>query len=223
MDNKKLLKQVLKIDNKAEKEHKHDEYITADDFPNGGYITVHITSDQWELSDEDLYTVEIEHNLNTTDIISEAVSVNGELLIIGYENISENSITLISDDDTEMYVSILHRAQAHTTIGYNPINDDEINSFQTWSSEKISKALGQGGNIDTSDLVTKEELDKIMNSVVMFETIPNDNNLVIDNTNSIRNNKPKFNMVEELNKEKAMRLNLEKRVSELENLIKNIL
>lgn len=222
MDNKKLLKQILKIDNKAEKEHKHDEYITADDFPNGGYITVHITSDQWELSDENLYTVEIEHNLNTTDIISEAVSVNGELLIIGYENINENSITLISDDAIEMHVSILHRAQAHTTIGYNPIDDNEINSFQTWSSEKISKALGQGGNIDTSDLVTKEELDKIMNNVVMFETI-SDNNLKIDNANSTRSNEPNFNMIEELNKEKAMRLNLEKRVAELESLIKNIL
>ena len=222
MDNKKLLKQILKIDNKAEKEHKHDEYMTTDDLPNGGYITVHITSDQWELSDENLHTVEIEHNLNTKDIISEAVSVNGELLIIGYENINENSITLISDDAIEMYVSILHRAQAHTTIGYNPIDDNEINSFQTWSSEKISKALEQGGNIDTSDLVTKEELGNIMNNVVMFETI-SDNNLKIDNANSTRSNETKFNMIEELNKEKAMRLSLEKRVAELENLIKNIL
>ena len=61
-----------------------------------------------------------------------------------------------------------------------------------------------------------------MNNVVMFETI-SDNNLKIDNANSTRSNETKFNMIEELNKEKAMRLSLEKRVAELESLIKNIL
>lgn len=161
MNNKKLLQQVLKIDQKADIVHTHEEYLELSDLPNGGYMSIDIKAKEWSLGENGLYTTVVRHQLGTNKIIVEAVSAEGSLLVIGYDAKGENIVELSSEEAIDMTVSIIHRADAHTAVGYNPINDDEINNFQTWSSAKVNKTITEiTGAIDMSMLATKEEVEE---------------------------------------------------------------
>lgn len=161
MNNKKILQQVLKIDNKADLVHTHDEYLELSDLPNGGYVSIDIKSKQWTLGEDGLYVTTVNHQLGTNKIIAEAVSAEGSLLVVGYDSKDENTVELSSEEAIDMTVSIIHRAEAHTAVGYNPINDNEINDFQTWSSSRINRTITEvTGAIDMSMLATKEEVEE---------------------------------------------------------------
>lgn len=162
MNNKKLLQQILKIDSKSDIGHIHDEYLELSDLPQGGYVAIDVKEREWSLGEDGLYTAVVRHQLGTTTIMVEAVSSEGSLLVIGYDAKGENIVELISEEAIDMTVAIIHRAEAHTAVGYNPINDEVINNFQTWSSEKVNNTIREiTGAVDMSHLATKTEVQDI--------------------------------------------------------------
>lgn len=169
MDNKRLLQQVAKIDKKADLVHIHDDYISKDELPKGGFVSIDIASTSWVLGEDGLYTVTIEHKLGTDDLLVEATSSTGKLLLVGFD-CSEDLMTaeITSEEAIDMNITIIHRAEQSTNsvVGYNPINDETTNNFQTWSSQKITKTIEEiTGATDLSHLATKQEVTSALQGV----------------------------------------------------------
>lgn len=162
MDNKKLLRQVLKIDKKADLVHLHDEYLSKEDLPNGGYISIDIKASDWTLEADGLYHADILHQLGTSELVIEAFATDGSLLLVGIDTNGDPNLAEVSSEEAiDMTLSIIHRSEAHTAVGYNPINDEVTNNFQTWSSEKVNNTIKEiTGAVDMSHLATKVEVEE---------------------------------------------------------------
>lgn len=251
MDNKKILKQILKIDKKADIDHTHDGFLSQDDLPSGGYAAINIRANEWILSDDEVYYyANITHNLGTKEVITEAVSSTGELMMIGYNSIGDNDVKIISDEAIDLTVTVIHRAEPNSLVGFNPINDNVTNSTQTWSSKKIQEEIGKiteagsiGGSVQcncTEEIAEsnrkiqdlqqevaefKQSFNNKMSNLVSYELDTNTTYTIENNTENTTENSKNINidnLLKELKEEKDARKELEDRVLKLEKILSNI-